>query len=143
GIIYDFVTRTQKSVQSRKDEILWTLWTLVGANTRSLHNLNSQLSLLRQVDGQRTDAVRQVSELIVELAKSQAGLGDLRDRVAEPEIVRSAGKDIPLSVHIETINRGVERLELARTRIRAIENDRIRQVLARGGQVEDRLIESA
>jgi len=141
GIIYDFVTRTQKSVQSRKDDILWTLWTLVGANTRSLHNLNSQLSLLKQVDGQRSDAVRQVSELIVELEKIQAGLGDLRDRVAEPEIVRASGKDIPLSVHIETINRGVERLEMARSRIRAIENDRIREVLARG-QGEERLIDS-
>ncbi len=25
-----FVTRTQKTVQGRKDEILWTIWTLVG-----------------------------------------------------------------------------------------------------------------
>ncbi len=145
GIIYDFVTRTQKTVQSRKDEILWTLWTLVGANTRHLHNLNTQLTLLRQVDSQRTDAVRQVSELIVELEKIQAGLGDLRDRVAEPEIARAAtrGAYIPLSVHIETIDRGVERLERARSRIRAVENDRIRQVLARGGQVDERLIDSS
>lgn len=141
GIIYDFVTRTQKSVQTRKDEILWTLWTLVGANTRHLHNLNSQLSLLRQVDGQRAGAVQQVSELIVELEKIQAGLGDLRDRVAEPELVR--GKiEVPLSVHIETIDKGVERLEMARSRIRAIENERIREVLARG-KGEERLIDSS
>lgn len=141
GIIYDFVTRTQKSVQTRKDEILWTLWTLVGANARHLHNLNSQLSLLRQVDGQRAGAVRQVSELIVELEKIQAGLGDLRDRVAEPELVR--GKiEVPLSVHIETIDKGVERLEMARSRIRAIENERIREVLARG-KGEERLIDSS
>ncbi|KAK3330121.1 hypothetical protein B0H66DRAFT_542847 [Apodospora peruviana] len=141
GIIYDFVARTQKSVQSRKDEILWTLWTLVGANTRHLHNLNSQLSLLRQVDSQRSDAVAQVSELIVELEKIQAGLGDLRDRVAEPELVRGKVK-VPLSVHIETINRGVDRLEVARGRIRAIENDRISEVLVRGKDGEERLIES-
>jgi hypothetical protein len=141
GIIYDFVTRTQKTVQSRKDEILWTLWTLVGANTRSLHNLNSQLGLLRKVDRQRGDAVRQVSELIVELEKIQAGLGDLRDRVAEPELVRGR-VEVPLTVHIETINKGVERLESARSRIRAVENERISQVLARGGP-EDRLIDSS
>ncbi|EON98357.1 hypothetical protein UCRPA7_6167 [Phaeoacremonium minimum UCRPA7] len=140
GIIYDFVTRTQKSVQSRKDEILWTIWTLVGANNRHLHNLNSQLSLLRRVDSQRTDAVKQVSELIVELEKIQAGLDDLRDRVAEPELARGKA-DMPLSVHIETIDRGVERLEEARSRIRAVENDRIRQVLSRGKD-EERLIDS-
>ena len=138
--IYDFVTRTQKSVQSRKDEILWTIWTLVGANNRHLHNLNSQLSLLRRVDSQRTDAVKQVSELIVELEKIQAGLDDLRDRVAEPELARGKA-DMPLSVHIETIDRGVERLEEARSRIRAVENDRIRQVLSRGKD-EERLIDS-
>ena len=140
GIIYDFVTRTQRSVQTRKDEILWTLWTLVGANARHLHNLNGQLSLLRQVDGQRAGAVRQVSELIVELEKIQAGLGDLRDRVAEPELLR--GKiEVPLSVHIETIDKGVERLEMARSRIRALENERIREVLSRG-KGEERLIDA-
>ncbi|KAH8899387.1 hypothetical protein GQ53DRAFT_741511 [Thozetella sp. PMI_491] len=141
GIIYDFVTRTQKSVQGRKDEILWTIWTLVGANRQRLHNLNDQLALLREVNTQRTDAVRQVSELIVELEKIQAGLGDLRDRVAEPELARGRAH-VPLSVHIETINRGVERLDLARSRIRAVENDRIREVLARGGKGDDRLIDS-
>ena len=140
GIIYDFVTRTQKTVQGRKDEILWTIWTLVGVNRQRLHNLNGQLSLLREVDVQRTDAVQQVSELIVELEKIEAGLGDLRDRVSEPEIARGR-INVPLSVHIETINRGVERLDLARSRIRAIENDRIREVLSRGSG-EERLIDA-
>ncbi|AEO65934.1 uncharacterized protein THITE_2113579 [Thermothielavioides terrestris NRRL 8126] len=139
--IYDFVTRTQKTVQSRKDEILWTLWTLVGANNQRLNNLNSQLSLLRQVNAQRSDAVKQVSALIVELEKIQAGLGDLRDRVAAPGLIRGQA-EVPLSVHIETINRGVERLEAARSRIRAEENERIREVLARGKR-EERLIEQA
>ncbi|KAK0630100.1 hypothetical protein B0T17DRAFT_589702 [Bombardia bombarda] len=141
GIIFDFVTRTQKTVQSRKDEILWTLWTLVGANNRRLHNLNDQLSLLKQVSLQRTNAVRQVVELIVELEKIQAGLGDLRDRVAEPELARGRA-EVPLTVHIETIDRGVERLEFARSRIRVIENERISEVLARG-KGEGRFIESS
>lgn len=141
GIIYDFVTRTQESVQGRKDEILWTLWTLVGANSRNLHNLNKQLSLLRQVDNQRAGAVRQVNDLILELQNIQSGLGDLRDRVAEPELTRDK-VHVPLSVHIETIDKGVERLERARNRIRAIEDDRINEVLARG-RTEERLIESS
>lgn len=142
GIIYDFVTRTQETVQSRKDDVLWTIWTLVGANYRRISKLNSQLSLLRRVDSQRSDAVKQVSELIVELEKIQAGLDDLRDRVAEPEVAAASPKGpMPLSVHIETIDRGVERLEHARSRIRAIENDRIHEVLARG-KIEERLIES-
>jgi hypothetical protein len=141
GTIHDFVHRTQKMVQSRRDEILWTLWTLVGANNRHLDNLNTQLTLLKRVNAQRIDAVKQVNDLIMELEKIQAGLGDLRDRVAEPGLVRGT-VDVPLSVHIETINRGVDRLEAARSRIRAVENDRIREVLARGKEGE-RLIEQA
>ncbi|KAK1974014.1 hypothetical protein LZ30DRAFT_741762 [Colletotrichum cereale] len=135
--IYELVTRSSNSVKSRRDEVLWTLWTLVGANNKRLHNLNAQLSLLRQVDRQRSTAVAQVSALIVDLEKIQAGLGDLRDRVAAPELVRDSAAAIPLIVHIETIDRGVERLEDARQRIRANENDRIREALARGGNKED------
>ncbi|KAF9875844.1 hypothetical protein CkaCkLH20_06776 [Colletotrichum karsti] len=140
--IYELVTQSSNSVKSRRDEVMWTIWTLVGANNKRLHNLNAQLSLLRQVDRQRVTAVAQVSALIVDLEKIQAGLGDLRDRVAAPELVRDSPAAIPLTVHIETIDRGVERLEEARQRIRAAENDRIREALARGGAKEDdKLIE--
>ncbi|TQN70189.1 hypothetical protein CSHISOI_05245 [Colletotrichum shisoi] len=135
--IYELVTRSSNSVKSRRDEVLWTLWTLVGANNKRLHNLNAQLSLLRQVDRQRSTAVAQLSALIVDLEKIQAGLGDLRDRVAAPELLRDSVAAIPLTVHIETIDRGVERLEDARQRIRANENDKIREALARGGTKED------
>jgi len=141
GIIYNFVTRTQNSVQGQKDEILWTLWTLIGVNSKRLHNLNAQLSMLRRVNGQRVEAVNQVTELVVELRKIQAGLNNLRDRVAEPELVRDR-VDVALSVHIETINRGVERLDAARSRIREVENERIQDVLARGGKDPERLIDA-
>jgi len=142
GLIHEIAARSSASVASRRDQIWWTLWGLVGSNYRRLHNLNEQLSLLRQVDAQRNTAVAQVSALIVELEHIEAGLGDLRDRVAEPEIAREGKPDVPLSVHIETIDRGVERLEAARRRIRAAENDRIREALARGGVgTEDRYLE--
>ncbi|KAM7209373.1 hypothetical protein V8F20_000423 [Naviculisporaceae sp. PSN 640] len=138
-IIHNFVTRTQNVVQSKKDEILSTLWSLIGGNKGRIHNLDSQLLLLRQVGAQRLKAVQQVSDLVTELVKIQESLADLRDRVAEPELVR--GKiDIPLSIHVETINRGVERLETARGRIRDIENERIAEVLARG-KGQENLIE--
>ncbi|KAK4141851.1 uncharacterized protein C8A04DRAFT_13760 [Dichotomopilus funicola] len=140
--VYSFVTRTHKTVQGRKDDILWTLWTLVGANNRRLANYNGQLALLRQVEGQRTRAVRLVNELVLELEKIQASLGDLKERVSEVGLVQ-AQAEVPLSVHIETINMGVERLEAARSRIRSIEDERIQEVLARGGRGgEDRLIDA-
>ncbi|CRK37751.1 hypothetical protein BN1708_007488 [Verticillium longisporum] len=142
SLIYDVVTRSHRSVRDSRDDVLWTLWSLVGANNRRISDLNGQLRLLRAVDTQRSQAVSQVSALVVELEKIEAGLGDLRDRVAEPGLARSAigpgpglgdRGAIPLSVHIETIDRGVDRLEQARRRIRDAEDDKVREALARGG----------
>lgn len=142
SLIYEITSRSSATVASTRDQVFWTLWTLVGGNTARLHNLAQQLQLLKAVDAQRSTAVAQVSALILELETIQSGLGDLRDRVAEPELLRGKAT-IPLSVHIETIDRGVERLEDARRRIRAAENERVRDALARGGMRDDeRLIDA-
>lgn len=146
--IHDFVVRTQDAVRLRKDDTFWTLWTLLGANRRTIHNLDAQLRLLRVVGTQRSDAVRLVVELKEDLERIQHQLDDLRQRVVEPEIAvvaaTAAGShgQVPLGAHIDRINMGVERLEAARSRIRAIENDRIREVLARGKE-EERMIEGS
>ncbi|KAH6681100.1 hypothetical protein F5X68DRAFT_26518 [Plectosphaerella plurivora] len=139
GLIHEITTRTRQNVESRRDSVFWDLWTLIGQNTQ-LNKYESQLDMLRSVNAQRNIAVAQVSALVVELEKIQAGLGDLRDRVAEPSLVQDTkgrARSIPLSVHIETIDRGVERLEEARHRIRQAENDKVREALARGGVRED------
>ncbi|KAK0391942.1 hypothetical protein NLU13_1440 [Sarocladium strictum] len=143
-LIYDITSRNSDSLSTRREQVLWNLWTLVGANNARLADLSAQLRLLRTVDYQRSTAVAQVSALILELEAIQAGLGDLRDRVAEPGLLQgaegAAGK-IPLSVHIETIDRGVERLEAARRRIRAAEDDRVREALSKGGVKDEPLLE--
>lgn len=142
-LIYEISTRSTQNIKTKRDQVLYTLWTLIGANSRTLESLNGQLSLLRHVDAQRSTAVAQLSALVVDLERIEANLADLRDRVAEPEIASRGGVagSVPLSVHVETIDRGVERLEDARKRIRAVENERIREALARGGVRDERLLE--
>jgi hypothetical protein len=137
-MINEHVVRSGNAVKDKQNEVFWTLWTLVGANTRRLHNLKAQLGMLRQVEVQRTSAVDQLVGLVHDLGDIQTKLSDLRDRVAAPELL--SDKSIPLSVHIETINAGVERLESARGRIRAEENDRLQQALNRARE-DDRLID--
>ncbi|KAK3953525.1 hypothetical protein QBC32DRAFT_397062 [Pseudoneurospora amorphoporcata] len=131
-VIYDFVTRTQEHIQAKKEEVFWQLWTYIGIKSGNRKSYNNQLTLLGKVEEQRSEAVTQLSELIVELQNIQASLNGLRDRVGEPEVARDAGLDIPLYVHVETIDRGVERLESARNKIRDVENERVREALARG-----------
>ncbi|KAI0023806.1 hypothetical protein F4780DRAFT_24257 [Xylariomycetidae sp. FL0641] len=139
--INEHVVRSGNAVREQRSEVLWTLWTLVGANSRRLHNLSAQLGLLRQVETQRSTAAEQLLGLVHDLGDIQTKLSDLRDRVAAPELLSDGEAiSIPLTVHIETINAGVERLEAARSRIRAEENERLQRALARARE-EDRLID--
>ncbi|KAK8121998.1 hypothetical protein PG984_010668 [Apiospora sp. TS-2023a] len=139
-LINEHVVRSGNEVKAKKSEVFWDLWTLVGANNKRLHNLKAQLGLLGQVETQRTSAVEQLIGLVHDLGDIQTKLSDLRDRVVAPELLADQ-TSIPLSVHIETINAGVERLESARSRIRAEENDRIQQALSRARGGDERLID--
>ncbi|KAI1807098.1 hypothetical protein F4811DRAFT_508252 [Daldinia bambusicola] len=138
-VINEHVVRTNNVVKEKHEEVFWDIWTLVGANTRRLHNLRVQLGLLQQVDTQRNSAVQRLDSLVHDLYDIQTKLSDLRDRVAAPELLADYST-IPLAVHIETINAGVERLESARSRIRAEENERLRQALQRSRE-DDHLID--
>ncbi|KAM0441032.1 hypothetical protein ACHAPT_000337 [Fusarium lateritium] len=143
GKIYEITSLSSADAVARRDNNLWNIWALVGVKSNQ-PSISRQLGLLRQVDAQRTTAIAQVSSLILELESIQQGLGDLRDAVAEPELLRygaGGAAPLPLSVHISTINLGVERLEDARKRIRAAEDDRVRDALAKGGVREERLLE--
>jgi hypothetical protein len=128
--IHEYVVRSDNAVQKERGDVLSELWTLLGSNNNRLRNLKAKLALLRQVDGQRKAAVVRLSTLVHDLGDIQTKVADLRDRVAAPELLADT-VSIPLSVHIETINAGIERLEAARARIRVQENERIQETLAR------------
>ncbi|KAI1378536.1 hypothetical protein F4677DRAFT_411174 [Hypoxylon crocopeplum] len=138
-LISEHVVHTGNVVKEKQNQVFWNIWTLVGGNARRLHNLRGQLSLLQQVETQRNSAVKRLDSLVLDLYDIQTKLSDLRDRVATPELVADT-TTIPLSVHIETINAGVERLEAARSRIRAEENERLQQALERSRE-DHRLID--
>ena len=158
--MHDVVTRQNAKVREQKNDVLANIWTHFGANQRELGSYREQLYLLQRVGGQRRSAVDHVKNLIYDLEKMQAELGDLRDKVAAPGAIAGVVGDgsarggaggwrvrgLPLSVHIETINGGVERLEDARRRLRGQEDDKVREVLARaraGKPVEEMVREIA
>ncbi|KAI0169129.1 hypothetical protein GGR52DRAFT_553831 [Hypoxylon sp. FL1284] len=145
ALIHEHAVRTGNAVEAKRSEVFWDVWTLVGANNRRLHNLRGQLDLLARVEVQRSSAARRLDGLLHDLFDIQTKLSDLRDRVASPEMLddpsaHPALAAVPLAVHIETINAGVERLEAARSRIRAEENERLQQALRRSRE-DDRLID--
>ena len=138
-VIHGIATRDDMHAKAAKEEILAQLWTMVGGNRGKISKMDRQLGLLKQVGIYRKTAYAHVSGTILRLQSMGANLEDLRERVGTPELMRDR-RDIPLSVHIESIQRGVERLEEGRINARKSENDLIKQTLEHS-QSENALIE--
>ncbi|KAI1821147.1 hypothetical protein F4861DRAFT_485636 [Xylaria intraflava] len=126
--LQDHAVRGKIMVNEQRNEVFWDLWTLVGANTRRLHNLKGQLSLLRQVEGQRHAATAQLTTALNNLDEMESKLSDLRDRVARPALLADVSA-IPLRVHIDTIGAALDRLVSVNSRFRAEAAERWKRAL--------------
>ena len=117
-VIADISTRDGIKLGSSKDELFATLWTKLGGNRKDVNKLKSQLELLSSVGDYRKLAWGHVTATLLKLQEIQHSLEDLRERVALPDTV---GTDkVPLEVHIESINLGIERLEKQRDASRQV-----------------------
>lgn len=134
-VIHSITTRDGVSIQGTRDELLGQLWTRLGGNRSSLKKQGDQLTLLRQVGFYRKTAWDHVSATLLKLQSIAAGLEDLRERVAAPEVLGQRS-DVPLRMHIEHIQLGVERLEAQRTEARRVEGEMHRRVLDRGAEAD-------
>lgn len=139
-VIHGITIREGLHTTAMKEEVLSTLWAMLGGNRNKLKNMDRQLNLLQQVGIYRKNAVAHVSGTILKLQAIGANLEDLRERVGAPELLRDR-MDIPLSVHIENIQRGVERLEEGRTNSRKMEDEQVRKTLERA-KLEGSLIDA-
>lgn len=129
-VIHGIAVQDDARTKAVKEEILAELWTMVGGNRDKLNKMDKKLNLLNQVGIYRKTAYAHVSGTIIRLQAMGSGLEDLRERVGSPELLRDR-IDIPLSVHIENIQKGVERLETSRINARKLEDSQLRQTLER------------
>ena len=129
-VIHGIAVRDNLHIQGSKDEVLLQLWTMLGGNRNKLGKFDSQLKLLRQVNEYRQSAFAHVSGTILKLQAMGAELEELRERVGSAELLRDRAH-IPLSVHIENIQLGVERLELGRRNAKKLEDEHLTRTLHR------------
>lgn len=121
-VIHGISIRDNKQAQYSKEEVLSQLWTMLGGNRSKLGKFDSELRLLQQVNTYRQNAFGYVAGTILKLQAMETELEGLRERVGSAELLRDKA-DIPLSVHIENIQLGVERLEIGRSNARRLENE--------------------
>ncbi|KAK5732420.1 hypothetical protein LTR17_010596 [Elasticomyces elasticus] len=130
-VIAAISTRDGMKVAGNKEELFAYLWTKLGGNRSSVSKLENQLTLLKEVTAYKRLAWAHVTTTIVKLQGIQATLEDVRERVAGPEVL---GERVPLEVHIESINLGIERLERQREEGRRGEMEGYARVMGRGGE---------
>ncbi|ORX89236.1 hypothetical protein K493DRAFT_410544 [Basidiobolus meristosporus CBS 931.73] len=96
--VYEITTREKNLQLVQKDELLAELWSILGGNKIQRKFFEENLSLLQQLDTQRHLAMSQVQAILMKLSELQADLEVLKEQVTHPLI-----EDIPLRVHIQTI----------------------------------------
>ena len=137
-VIAGIATRDGLKAEENRDELFAYLWTKLGGNRASVKKLNGQLDLLNNVQQYRRLAWAHVTNTIVKLQAIRDNLEDLRERVAMPETV---GTDkVPLEVHIEAINLGIQRLEEQRDTSRKLEADTYQRVVSRAEAGDGKMI---
>lgn len=140
-VIHGIAVRDDIHLQSSKADVLSQLWTMVGGNRDKLGRFDSQLRLLGHVSTYRQSAIAYVSGTMIKLQGMGAELEELRERVGGVELL-GGRRGVPLSVHIENIELGVERLEYGRNRAKELENEALRKTLS-GGKNDPREIEGS
>jgi len=127
-VIHNIATREDIKAQTSRQEVLSELWTILGGNRHKVGKLDSQLNLLRQVNTYRQTAFAHVSGTMLKLQAMSAELEELRERVGGVELL--GGKmGVPLRVHIDNIEMGVERLEEGRARAKEVEGEVMRRAV--------------
>ena len=138
-VIHGIAIRDNLHAQGGRNEILSQLWTMLGGNRHKLGKFDSQLNLLGQVNTYRQNAIAHVGGTLIKLQSMGTELEELRERVGSVELL-GGKRGVPLSLHIENIEMGVERLERGRRGAKELENEELRKTLERG-KGNDRMID--
>ncbi|KAK8239205.1 hypothetical protein HDK77DRAFT_410951 [Phyllosticta capitalensis] len=133
--IHDVTARDELTARATRDDLLGDIWTLLGGRRADRARNAHQLQLLSSVSRYRRSARAHVAAVILKLQAIGSELESLRERVAAPETAGGAAGDasdglfdapglgvdgtkgsaaFSITLHIENIQRGVERLERQR-----------------------------
>ena len=125
NVVEDIVQREKTVLSAKETEVLARIWTSLGGNRGQLNSYANHKDLLSNISVYRKRALLLVGKSLIQLQTMQGDLEVLRERVAEPGVVASAGdsiQPIPLEVHIQTISMGVSRLSESMARAKDREN---------------------
>ncbi|OJT09924.1 hypothetical protein TRAPUB_13591 [Trametes pubescens] len=90
-----------------QDDLLWRLWSILGGNKDQRRDLENRSSVLKEVTQYRAVAMAYVFAAMQALTAVDADLTALRERLVASDV---STQDLPLEVHIASIQRGLYRV---------------------------------
>ncbi|KIK55146.1 hypothetical protein GYMLUDRAFT_48098 [Collybiopsis luxurians FD-317 M1] len=125
-VLNEQISREDSSISSAKSELLSELWTILGGNRKTLRRYDSHLKLLNGLGEYRKRALAHVVFALQTLRALSDEMEDIRERVSEPEL---AGSQIPVEVHMKSIQHGLQRLKDSRVKAKEREEEALKSVL--------------
>ncbi|KAI1786035.1 hypothetical protein LXA43DRAFT_898709 [Ganoderma leucocontextum] len=107
SVIYQLYIHESFETTLALDSLLWDLWTILGGNQEKLRDLQTRAVVLKDVERYRAVAVAYVAATSQTLLAVDTELSELRDRLTG-YVVDS--QDIPVEVHLASIERSISRL---------------------------------
>ncbi|KJA19186.1 hypothetical protein HYPSUDRAFT_121024, partial [Hypholoma sublateritium FD-334 SS-4] len=120
--LHQITAREDISISAAKSDLLEDLWTRLGGNRKSLRNFDHNLVILKGLAVYRQQAFVHIVAAIQTLQGMSEDMEDIRERVAAPDL---AGAKIPVEVHIQSIQVGLDRLRHGRMMAKILEEDAI------------------
>jgi hypothetical protein len=118
--MHEIAVRDDTKISRNREELLTQLWTKLGGNAATRKGYERQLALLQQVTVYRSEVFKHVRNTLVKLEMVAAALEDLRDTVAEPEVL-GYRESTPLLQTLAAVEDATLRLQDARGEARRME----------------------
>ncbi|KAL7902065.1 hypothetical protein HDV63DRAFT_62921 [Trichoderma sp. SZMC 28014] len=127
GAINDQAERLSSAEKTKPKSFMSAIWAYIESLMEEERKFDEQITILKEVDVQYTNAISHLSSLIDELKDIRLYLGDLLERNDEPSVAwgeePKAQTQTTLREQYEIINRALEKLERARKRAGAGESE--------------------
>lgn len=129
--IYQIAINDDTTITKNQDELLSSLWTKLGGNSAHVRANKSNLQILRDIANYRRKALKHVSQTLLKLQEIQAQLEHLREGVSAPEVL-GWRDEVPLTYHLDIIEKAVERLRISRGESMRVERETYRRMIRNG-----------
>ncbi|MCJ1326769.1 hypothetical protein MMC10_003434 [Thelotrema lepadinum] len=131
--IHGIAVRDTQYAEASREEVLALLWTKLGGNSRQVNKFEKDLTTLKKVAVYGQAAYTNIAAAVLKLQAMSAEIDQLKERLVSVD-AGPGRPQIPLSLHLENIQSGVERLEEARAYTRDKRNRYSQQIMdkARG-----------